>query len=336
MTGSRRGFVRRARAALDDAAAAVGGPRVRAQVSLVRGVVAMLDNDYPEAEAPLAEAQRLLAGERADVAWELNVVQEFTFQRLLWTGALRELGERLPPALEDARERGNEHLGRALTLRFGYLPALLADDPIAAESALLAARAGWWPARFSTLDCFFLWSRGDVLLYATRSRGFEARAHVEGAWGALERSPFLSVQALAMAALNVRARAALAFAGRDGATVAERAVALRDAASSARRLRGLPNLLQHGLADLVEAGLADAEGDAPAAILGFARAEAAFVAAGSAHYVAAARRRRGAILGGDEGLALVGAADAFFRDQGARDPARLAAVYAPSGRPPAD
>ena len=51
------------------------------------------------------------------------------------------------------------------------------------------------------------------------------------------------------------------------------------------------------------------------------------------HYLAAARRRRGILLGGEEGRALVLAADAFFQEQGARDPGRLAAVLVPSAAP---
>jgi hypothetical protein len=60
----------------------------------------------------------------------------------------------------------------------------------------------------------------------------------------------------------------------------------------------------------------------------YAVAEAAFAAVGATHRAMAAQRRRGALLG-DEGAALVIEADAWFAAEGARDPARLAAMLAP-------
>ena len=332
LAGAHAAFVRRTRAALDALAPASRGPRARAQASLLSGVLAILDNELVNAREPLARASRLLHEDRADAAWELNLVEEFTFQCLLSTGALKELCERLPAALANARDRGNEHLVRALTLRFGHLPSLLADDPGGAAEILRAARAGWWPARFSTLDCFLLFSRGDVLLYAEEGRGPAARVHVEGSWKALARSPLLRVEALALGALNSRARVALGFVAGAGVSAADRDAALRTAEWAARRLRAHRNALSPPLAELVEAGVADARGDAPAALERFARADAALEAVGCPHYAAAARRRRGVLLGGEEGDALVAAADAFFRAQGARDPSRFVAVLAPGPR----
>ena len=64
------------------------------------------------------------------------------------------------------------------------------------------------------------------------------------------------------------------------------------------------------------------------------RAEAAFDAAGMTLYAAAARRRRGELLGG-AGRELVAAADAVMAARGVVNPARFAEMYAPGfGREP--
>jgi hypothetical protein len=46
-------------------------------------------------------------------------------------------------------------------------------------------------------------------------------------------------------------------------------------------------------------------------------------------HAAAARRRRGELIGGADGEALVREADAWMRGQDVRDPGRMAALIAP-------
>jgi len=46
-------------------------------------------------------------------------------------------------------------------------------------------------------------------------------------------------------------------------------------------------------------------------------------------YAAAARRRRGQLLGGDEGAALVAEADSWMAKQDIKNPARMADMLAP-------
>jgi hypothetical protein len=61
-------------------------------------------------------------------------------------------------------------------------------------------------------------------------------------------------------------------------------------------------------------------------------AAAGFDAADMALYAAAARRRLGALLGGDAGLALREAADSWMSSEKIRAPARFTAIFAPGFR----
>ena len=62
-------------------------------------------------------------------------------------------------------------------------------------------------------------------------------------------------------------------------------------------------------------------------------AEAGFVASDTALYAAAARRRRGQLLGGEEGKELVAAADTWMRSEGIVRPDRVAAMIVPGCAP---
>ena len=80
----------------------------------------------------------------------------------------------------------------------------------------------------------------------------------------------------------------------------------------------------------IRAGIAAARGDAATAAALFADAVTRLEAVDMDLYAAAARRRLGEILGGDEGRAHVEKADSWMRHQTIRDPARMADVFAPT------
>lgn len=210
-------------------------------------------------------------------------------------------------------------------LRVGHAPQLLADDPAAAHAMQASAREGWWPPQFSTFDYFWAVSRADVLLYEERGRGGAAQRELDPLWARGTRAQWAPIDFWATELHNARWRAALALA----AVEADRGAALRAAQGAASRLARIQTRLARGLAELAHGAVAAAWGAKGEASARFAGAEAALDAVGCAHYAAAAKRRRGLILAGDEGRALVDAADARLRAEGARDPARLAAMLAP-------
>ena len=106
----------------------------------------------------------------------------------------------------------------------------------------------------------------------------------------------------------------------------------RRAAWAARRLRGERLPWADALARLLSAALAHLRGERTEALALCGMAEEELRAVDMLLYAAAARRRRGEWLGGSEGEALRGEADAWMTGQGIVRPDRMAAVVAPRGR----
>jgi hypothetical protein len=184
----------------------------------------------------------------------------------------------------------------------------------------------WGQTEFGLLALYAWWAEMDVLLY--EGRATSAWEHCEGAWGRAHWQSLLSVGMAALLADWARARAAVARAAeldRDQAAPFRREATRM--AKRMERIRGLPIAVPHGW--LIRAAVAHQEGRATEALGHLERAETAFEMAGMALYAAAARRRRGKLIGGDAGHDLVAAADAKMAERGVRVPERFAEVYAP-------
>jgi hypothetical protein len=82
-------------------------------------------------------------------------------------------------------------------------------------------------------------------------------------------------------------------------------------------------------AALLRAGVASLRGDDVSAAARLGEAIAGFDAVGIVHFAAAARRRLGELLGGDEGRALIARSDAWMAAQPVKGPARMTACLAP-------
>jgi hypothetical protein len=122
-----------------------------------------------------------------------------------------------------------------------------------------------------------------------------------------------------------RARCALAAAvgARDPGPL------LKSAGRDAGRLRREGLAWSRALAGPILAGIAAARGERSRAATLFAEAVTRLEEVDMKLYAAAARRRLGEILGGDEGRAQVERADSWMRQQGIQNPARMADVFAP-------
>jgi len=196
-------------------------------------------------------------------------------------------------------------------------PWLARDLVRAAVSAL--PRTGFFVPHFSAVH-----AQVDLALYNGEAE--LAWTHADAQWRPLTQSGLLRVQYLAIMGFHFRARAALAAAAvaQDGPRTH-----LREALRCARGLERERARWGGMLALLIRGSVASVEGDRQAAVTLLERAEAEADTVHMSHYVAACRHRRGTLLGGSQGQALVADALAWAASQRVADPPRIFDMLAP-------
>ncbi|HEY7509434.1 MAG TPA: AAA family ATPase, partial [Vicinamibacteria bacterium] len=300
-------------------------PHALGLASSMAGLTACLEGRFQTALARCDEAARILRERCTGVAQELDTAHSYALMALSYLGETRELARRLPALRQDAADRGDLFGSIRLRTRGLCFSLLAADDPEQALSEVEQAIATWSQRAFHNPHYNALWARATVALY--RGDGGRTLALLKEHGPALRRSMVLRAQFARIEVLWLRARGALAAAV---ATPAEDpAPRLAAAGTEARRLRGEGAPWANALAGLVQSAVCAWQGDRARAVL---LLEEAGQAAGAAHmglHAAAARRRRGELIGGADGEALVREADAWMRGQDVRDPGRMAALIAP-------
>ena len=184
----------------------------------------------------------------------------------------------------------------------------------------------WSNQGFHTQHYYDLLRQGEIALYVRSARtGWD---FVTSRWGPLSRSLILRIQVFRIEATHLRARIALAAATQaSGEMEIERLI--RSARKDARRLARERTRWAHAFSQLVRAGLSGIRGRFDEALNLLASAEDAFEATDMALYAAAVRRRRGQIIGGAEGSALMRAADDWMQSQKIKNPERITAMLVP-------
>jgi len=187
------------------------------------------------------------------------------------------------------------------------------------EAVAALPRTGFFVTHFSAIQ-----AQVDVALYNGDAEF--AWTLAQSQWRPLKKSGLLRVQYLAIMAFHFRARAALAAA----------AVAQDDPRTLLREALRCAGRLEHEgarwgviLALLVRASAASLEGDRQAAMTFLERSEAEANALHISQYVATCRYRRGTLLGGSEGQALIAEALAWAQSQRVVDPPRIFDMLAP-------
>jgi serine/threonine protein kinase/tetratricopeptide (TPR) repeat protein len=242
----------------------------------------------------------------------------------LWLlGDIAEMRRRIEVHLRDADARGDRYVALYLRGNVGNCAWLVVDDVDQAERAIEATFTAWKGTTFDAHCACELTARANLDLY--RGDGASAHRRVLASASAVARTSAPRIQFVRISLAHLAGRAALAAA--QGAP--QPRALLADAASAAARIEreraawGLP------LADLLRAGVASARGDRDGAITVLDRAVRGFHAADMALHDAVARRRLGALLGGDEGAAMTRKATTWMEAQGIVKPDRITALLAP-------
>jgi tetratricopeptide (TPR) repeat protein len=234
-------------------------------------------------------------------------------------GRFDELTRRTERAAAEARASGNRYTEVYARL-YSSIPALAAGHPDVARErigeALMRAPSGDHYLRMTALkfECY-------CDLY--EGRAAEGLQRLGDAWPAIEGSRLMRSANFRMVFHALRA----------GLLLAARAPGddepLHGAEADAQKCAGADYPYARGQTALVWAAIAVARGDVHKALAETDTALAAFGEAGLPLELAYARRRKGQLVGGDDGRALVAEADATLRGLGVADPPRWVHAQAP-------
>jgi hypothetical protein len=293
---------------------------------VARGAVLVVRTRFREAREQLEQAEAELRESGAGFNSEFSLSRICLIQALLYLGEWKELARRQEAFIEDARARGDLMLEVVLSSLTGHVSALLQDRPDEARDVVDRAETLW-----ARVDHFQAYGRLTALsateLYREAGVGEGALALVLERRPALARSPLRFNLVVRTHLLAIHGSALLAAAAR--ASPPRREELSRAVARDTRALVRLDTRLARAFAPCLRAWMAVSSGDRGGACEMLREAETGFEALDMALYAAASRRRRGELLAGEEGRALVASADAEMVAQEIRNPARMTAMFLP-------
>ena len=169
-------------------------------------------------------------------------------------------------------------------------------------------------------------ARMAIALY--RGEFTEGKELLAEQWAGFRQSHMNQVPILKRVFTDLRERLALVEAA-DAPAGSRRRNLLSKVARTGRRFAKAHEPYAAGWGRLLQAGAANLSGEPAAALGHLEAAERKFADAEMAAYVAVTKRRRGALIGGDEGRELIAEADAWLTGQGIVNPVAWSRMYAP-------
>lgn len=305
-------------------AAGSGQPYLRAWGHLLEQLCAMHRGHWRASAEHYDQGEQIFRTECVGALWEIEIMRFFLLQSVTMLGDWHVVERLQQEFLAEARRRDN--LLGVTRMRLGYsvMRWLASDQPATALQESADAVAGWWrDGRHLFLEHgYAAVGETQARLYAGDATG--SMAQLREVWGRLRWAVFLQIPLGRFMLFDARARSALALGieRRDPRL-------LNEAERFATRLARAEVTGSVGCAELIRGRLAAARGDFDAAQALMARAADRFTEADMGMHRAATDRRRGELLGGSEGAALVASATAWMLEHGARNPERATAMLAP-------
>jgi len=287
-----------------------------------------LSGQFQDATDRLAQAVNIFAKCRG-VRWEVEAAQNLVHDSHLWMGEWNRLSVELPARLQAARQRGDLFAETYLKARTSPVLHLGADRveqaTVEVEKSLndWVSRASDQHPRYDLQHRYALCTWLDIDLYkGTPDDAHAAERRLENEWPKLRRVLFV-FQFARIEMVSYRARIALAQARKNGPD------ALKRAEHEARELSREGAGWAEALAQLITATISQGRGQREAAASELTRAEQLLRNAHLYHYAAAAQYRRGGLLGGKEGAALMTTAESWMRGQQMINAERMCNLLAP-------
>ncbi len=273
---------------------------------------------YVVARDNAERAIRVFREQTTGLFWELMSCELYALWTLFYLGDIAEMVRRVPRLYRESQERGDVYAATNLLIGVPGMAWLCLGDVSRVRDTAAEALANWIHRGYHLQHFWHMFSRASAALYEGDGPG--AHDIVESEWPALERSMVLRVQTVRVEAHYLRACAAVSAGTEAGNRLAER---------SMRKLQRENPTITAWRVEVVAAALAKAVGDADAAVDRLHRALDIAMEHDLRLYCAAIRRARGLLMGGDAGDEHVTEADAWMREQGIADPARMAAALLP-------
>jgi hypothetical protein len=308
----------------DEMARQSGDPYSRALVDMAGGITAALAGRWRQGAELCERAETIFRESCRGVMWELGTAYRFGLWPRMFMGQAAAIERRLPTLRREAYDRDDLYTVTNLTLVIGTFARMAADEPGRARGELDEVMARWSRSGFHVQHMNRLYDEVQLDLYEGDSAG--AWRRLQEGWGFIERSYLLLIQQVRIFLSDLRARTALA-----AAAAADPEPYLRLASREARRLRRQRTAWATALAHFIEAGVVHRRGDTAAAAALYAVAAGLLRGVDMSGYAAAADRRQGELLGGEEGKALVVRANALMAAEGVRNIPRMTALLAPAG-----
>jgi hypothetical protein len=290
---------------------------------MVGAIAAHLGGRFREATALGDQAEAIFRANCTGVAWEVGSSQRWALDGLMWSGQVRELSRRVPVKLAEANERGDLFA----SINFRTIPlcwSLLAhDQPDEVRREIADAMASWSHNGVHIQHWYEMLSLAYTEIYT--DQGERAFQRITERAPALARAQIFRVLLVRAHCQEVHARAALAALP----TSKQRKSLLAAARRLERSIRAIKMNFCRPISANLRGGIAAAVGDHERAVAELREAASGFDGVQMICHAAAARRQLGRLLKGDEGDALVRAADAVFSAEGVARPERFTHLLAP-------
>lgn len=305
----------------------LGHPHALGMATMGRGVSAFFLGDWRESLEVCDRAAAVFTERCTGVAWELDTSKAFAFWSLFWLGRFGEIQVRFPRLMADADGRGDRLAAANFTTFGGPFAFLSRDDPDAAADALRNVMGDWSRQDFHVQHFTALSAQTYIELY--RGRAGDAWQNLVRQWPSLEASLLLEVECVRIFMWHLRACCALAAAQETAASGGPTAALEREAARALRRLKREKPRWCHPLASTLRAALLARAGRCEAAADLLAGAISLLEAHDMGIYAAAARYRRGELIGGTGGAELIEQAAEQMREERILRPERVVGLFVP-------
>jgi hypothetical protein len=301
----------------------VSHPHALGMVALANGISAYLEGRFRLALENCDRAEQTFRDGCTGVAWELDTAHTFALWSLTYLGEVAELSRRRPTLLKESRERGDLY---ALTNFSTYIMSfdrLAADQVDEGREELDEAMQLWTRRGFLVQHHNALLAETYMDLYCGHPR--EALKRIQEHWPLYGRSLLNRVQEVRIDITQSRGRSALAAA----AVADDPGPLLKSALADARRLERDKMPWSMALAKLIVAGVTAIAGDTNRAAAQLKTAANHLRDVDMQLFASVASRRRGEIIGGQEGKTLVDESVAWMKGQKIRQPDRFADMVLP-------